>query len=346
MANQLFANNATTAVANPLTVSGTSLTVTTGTGALFPSPTGSQYFYLTLTDSTGTIEIVKCTSRSVDTFTIVRAQDGTTPFPWATGSLVELRLVRANLNALYQLGSDLGTPSAGNLTNCTNLQIPSGIVGTLPIVNGGTGLTTVGTNGQYLQSTGTGLQYVTLSITGRLLNIQTFTSNGTYTATSGTNFVVVEVIGGGGGGGQQGNPQGGGGGGAGGYARKKITSSFSGQTVTIGSGGAVTATGGTSSFGSLVTATGGSGGGLTGGEGGVGSSGDLNLKGSGGSGGSTSYVACGSGGSGFMGYGGGAGGGSTLNNAGANTGGGGGGNYPAQTGGTGGSGLVVVYEFS
>ncbi|WP_413534603.1 hypothetical protein [Rahnella inusitata] len=106
--------------------------------------------------------------------------------------------------------------------------------------------------------------------TGRLLNVQYFTSNGTYTPTAGTTSVVVELIGGGGAGGgiplAAGAGTAGGGGGGGGYGRKRITSGFSGVTVTIGSGGTgvINNTGGsgtTSSFGSLITALGGTGGG-------------------------------------------------------------------------------------
>ncbi|MFZ5335779.1 hypothetical protein ACOY9O_02540, partial [Enterobacter asburiae] len=37
--------------------------------------------------------------------------------------------------------------------------------------------------------------------TGRLINVQTFTASGTYTPTTGTKFVIAEVLGGGGGGG-------------------------------------------------------------------------------------------------------------------------------------------------
>lgn len=112
--------------------------------------------------------------------------------------------------------------------------------------------------------------------TGRLLNVKTFTSSGTYTPTAGTKFVVVEVQGGGGGSG--GVPATGassvaasGAGGAGAYAKAYITSGFSGVPVTVGAGGAAGSssggdggTGGTSSFGSLVSCPGGTGGGSTG----------------------------------------------------------------------------------
>ena len=105
MANMLFANNAATTLASSITNSATSLTVATGTGALFPSPTGSQYFYCTLIDAAtnSVIEIIKVTARSTDTFTIVRAQDGTTASAYVAGDKVELRLVRASLNDFPKL---------------------------------------------------------------------------------------------------------------------------------------------------------------------------------------------------------------------------------------------------
>jgi hypothetical protein len=138
---------------------------------------------------------------------------------------------------------------------------------------------------------------------GGLLNVQYFINPGTatYTPTPGTNSVEVLVDGAGGAAG--GSPatnslevSGGGGGGAGAYATKRITSGFSGVTVTVGAAGVGNSglaggNGGASSFGSLVSANGGSGGNIAlvvsnatnvalGGAGGVtGTSGDLNLAG-------------------------------------------------------------------
>lgn len=104
---------------------------------------------------------------------------------------------------------------------------------------------------------------------GRLIGVQTFTANGTYTPTSGTTSIVVEAIGGGGGGGGSANPpasnqSSAGGGGGGGYSIGRFTSAFSGLAVTVGTGGAGGAinsgnggNGGTTSLGAILSAGGG-----------------------------------------------------------------------------------------
>jgi hypothetical protein len=96
----LYANNATTTLAASITNSATSLSVAAGKGALFPAIGGSDYFYVTLTNTAGAIEIVKVTARSVDTFTVTRGQDGTTGLAWAAGDKVDLRITKAVLDDL------------------------------------------------------------------------------------------------------------------------------------------------------------------------------------------------------------------------------------------------------
>tara|TARA_R100000773_G_C4214188_1_gene113148 strand:- start:42 stop:398 length:357 start_codon:yes stop_codon:yes gene_type:complete len=91
-------NNAKGTLSAGINSSANSLTLNSGQGALFPNPTGDQYFYVTLVDSSNATEIVKCTSRSGDTLTIVRAQDGTIPRVFSASNRVELRVVAAYLN--------------------------------------------------------------------------------------------------------------------------------------------------------------------------------------------------------------------------------------------------------
>lgn len=126
---------------------------------------------------------------------------------------------------------------------------------------------------------------------GKLLSMSTFTTAGTYTWTkpNGCNSILVKVVGGGGGG--SGYCESGGGGG---FSEKWIdVSGVTSVSVTVGAGGAIAAysggnNGGTSSFGSYCSASGGYGSntqfGHTGGSGGIGYSGDINLFGGSGTG--------------------------------------------------------------
>lgn len=273
-------------------------------------------------------------------------------------------LIASALNTLASLPKNttatryLSNTGVNNAPAYAQVDLSNGVTGTLPIANGGTGVTT----GAF-----------TSTVT------QVFTASGTYTPTSGMKFCIIEVCGAGGGGGGSSTTTGStsssaGGGGGGGYARKTVSSATIGasQTVTIGSGGSAGVanganggTGGTTSVGSIVSATGGVGaltsGAVTppsqggeGGSGGAGSSGDFNITGSdgfvgnnfgtnqynqnGGMGGSSYFagnkkaLAANPGATGYS-YGGGGSGGSNH----ASTAG--------QNGGAGAPGIVIITEF-
>lgn len=129
------------------------------------------------------------------------------------------------------------------------------------------------------------MQYGAPTDLGPCISIQSFTSTGTYTAPAGTTRVMVQVLGGGGGSAGYGE-SGGGGGFAEGIFQLAAGTSVS---VTIGSGGsgvtyyAVAGQGGTTSFGSYISATGGQGANQYiqhgGGAGGLGAGGQTNLYG-------------------------------------------------------------------
>lgn len=102
---QLFTNNAFGSLASSASNSTTTLTLATGNGARFPSPSGGDYFLATLIglDSNGSEtswEVVKVTARATDTLTVVRGQESTTAVAWAAGSRIELRVTAGTMGSL------------------------------------------------------------------------------------------------------------------------------------------------------------------------------------------------------------------------------------------------------
>lgn len=101
--NIIFTNNASALLAASIGTGDTTVQVATGFGANFPSPSGDQFFYATLEDNSGNIEIVRCTSRSGDNLTVVRAQDGSTAQSFTlTVTRVELRLTKVVMEEFLQ----------------------------------------------------------------------------------------------------------------------------------------------------------------------------------------------------------------------------------------------------
>ncbi|GGD09198.1 hypothetical protein GCM10011513_03380 [Franconibacter daqui] len=106
----LAANNAQTVLAAGISASATTMTVNTGTGALFPSPSsGVSYFKLTLVDAaTGQLtEIVHVTARTGDTMTISRGQEGTTARAWSANDIAANMMTAGTLSLLAQTALSL-----------------------------------------------------------------------------------------------------------------------------------------------------------------------------------------------------------------------------------------------
>ena len=117
---QLFANHTGSAtLLTPINATDLVIVLASGKGALFPSPSGGDWFLLTLSDPVNPEtkwERVKITARSTDTLTVPaggRAQDGTTAQSWATGDRTSIRFGdleanRQNATQPYEGGRSVG----------------------------------------------------------------------------------------------------------------------------------------------------------------------------------------------------------------------------------------------
>ena len=168
MGVQLWTNNATSTLAAPVSNVALSIQVATGDGGLFPSPSGGDYFYASMCKVVSgvetTVEIVKCTARSADILTIVRAQESTTAQTYTTGDRLSLRMTAGfasriattddaqtlqnkTLKAPGLTYYDSGTSNAVNASNGTHQRwAPSTGAQTLTI----TGWPTSGVHGELM----------------------------------------------------------------------------------------------------------------------------------------------------------------------------------------------------
>ena len=144
MGNPLFTNNAGSTFANPVDMTATTVTLVGGGGALFPQPTGSDYFMVTFITVNGTqLEICKCTARAGDTLTVVRAQEGTGAQNFQIGDQCQLRITASTMNLLVQEAA-----SASSVTT-TNFGIKE-VAGKLVFQYQGTTIASLDSSGNFI----------------------------------------------------------------------------------------------------------------------------------------------------------------------------------------------------
>jgi hypothetical protein len=137
--NRQYTNDASALLAGTITSASTTIAVATGFGALFPSPSGTQYFIVALQDTSGNTEYVAITSRSTDNLTVApvsaqfpaggRAQEGTTAQGFTANlARVEIRLTAAQQAGLYEKDGDTLTgPMNGGNQTVTNMVLSTGV---------------------------------------------------------------------------------------------------------------------------------------------------------------------------------------------------------------------------
>jgi hypothetical protein len=153
----LFANNAITTLADPITAASTTVQVAAGSGVLFPNPVvGQQFFKLTFVSATDSAisEIVNVTAVAGDVFTIVRGQEGTAAVAFNAGdSAMNLTTAQTQANFIQvqqaQTGGtnyavDTGTPNSYviGLTPAVTTRI-EGLYARIKAANSNTGASTL-----------------------------------------------------------------------------------------------------------------------------------------------------------------------------------------------------------
>jgi hypothetical protein len=282
--------------------------------------------------------------------TSVNASGGTTGFTFTGGPITTTGTLTLSGTLAIANGGTGGTTQAtartglglGNLATLNAVSLTSNVTGILPAGNGGTGASSY-SSGQLLignsvgsltpatLTAGSGISIsngsgaITISATGGsgggIQNVLYYVSGSTWAVPAGVTKVKVTVVGGGGSGAfptSTGVTAIGAGGGGGGVSQDLVTvTPGTAIAITVGAGGATPTTvgsngnsGGSSSFGGVLSATGGQGGrsggnGSIGGTGGIGSGPGMNIRGqAGGGGGQPDSSASGTGGSTLYGFGG------------------------------------------
>ncbi len=105
---QLYANNAKSALLLAIGTTDTNFSVTAGQGSKFPQITDPKQFFLVTLESASIVEVCKVITVIGDSFTVVRAQEGTSATAFPGGAVVQMRVTRDTLARFARLTDRLG----------------------------------------------------------------------------------------------------------------------------------------------------------------------------------------------------------------------------------------------
>jgi len=204
-----------TTLSSSITSGDTTMTVGSGANLMGgKTPSATETYTVVIDPDTALEEIVDVSNYSSgNTLTITRGRDGSTGVAHSAGAVIRHMVIGRDLQEandhvngtlaqhaattsleLKTLISDetgsgslvfatsptlvtpaLGTPASGVLTNATGLPLTTGVTGTLPVANGGTGVTTSTGSGANVLGTSPTIASPTITGTGAIAG--TFTGN-------------------------------------------------------------------------------------------------------------------------------------------------------------------------